>query len=507
MVFVPEADALRIRAPQGIEYQSRDQRTTVYSNRLRAQILTGAFSILDPDLVLDSDPDAYTKMLSELGLMAKIRKRATKTSAAEWLFQTRNPELEGLLDLFNTSFGYIKGFNRSRRNIAIAAIMKGWGIGRIFGRFVNKKMPGDTKERRWWVPTRVVDVGKERWRIEEKGRYEEGTAAPTFGWSIQDLVTQRWHPIDLPGSPPGLRRIDYCFARQTDAEEDLGYSHGIGRSLYSKWYMSTYAWVYALQGAESWAQGKIVIKTPNTFGGATLPGDLKSQRAAQTIRDELADNAAKQLARHVMVLDSQQDFNVFGNAQTGHESVKWIIKQIDREADEAILGVKADDRDKKIDVDPEIVNDDKSMIEDSVEDIKTAFLRWNKHNFAAMGLEMQDLEDIRFRIKRDSGLDPETIGKNMMIAAALGAPVHRDDVYRGLGLTKVDPGSPDAVYMPPPGSPVAGTKADTKELGSAEKAPGRPKNVPQTPKARPEISKPIASAGSPGVPVGAGRPM
>ncbi len=479
MLGEPAAESLSFPgAPHDL--LARDQRNTFYASLIRRNFMLGSESILDPDIVLEQDPEAYGKMLAELGIASKLEKRAQRVSSAGWLFLTPDPGLEPLVPLFTRALSNIKGFYRARKALALNGALKGWATARIFGEFRNMHMPGDLMERRWWLPTRLVDVAKERWRVERETPQRIAEGHPKYYWTVQDIFDFMWYRVDDPFAPAGLRRMDYVWARKSDSEDDLTYSHGLGRALYHKWYMLSFAWIYALDGAESWSKGKVVMKTPNTFGGASLPGDLQGQRKAQKIRDDLANAAAKQMSRHVLVLDSTQDFEVFGQPTSGHEAVQWIIEEIYEECSELILGVSRRDNNQKFDIDPDIVNDDKDMLETAInEDLVSAFVAFNTPNFLAMGYTPDDLRALKYSIKRDSGLDPEAVGKSLQIATSLGAPVHRDDIYEGLRLTKVERDDPNAIFAPPPGSPVSGTMQEvTAPQPPPTPAPPAPPGAP-----------------------------
>jgi hypothetical protein len=476
MAFVPDLESIRLGSPYDDDLPlAKDQRTSIYGNRLRSFAFPTNFAVQDPDPALEQDADFYDKVYKELGIMAPLRKRASRAASTGWSVQHDSPKSKIAADIFNEGLKKIRNFNRARRNLLIQSILKGWGIARIFGQYKQIHMPGDDRTRRWWVPTKLVDIGKERMRINENSEFEVQEGMSRYYWAIQDIITQRWHPLDFDGAPPGLRRIDYIWARSGDAEDDLGYSHGIARLIPSKWYMLTFLWLYGLDGAESWSKGKIVVQSPHVQGGATLPGDLKGLRASQAIKDLLANAVARQVSRNVLVLDENEKFTVHGQPTSGHEAVQWLIKELKAEFAELILGINPEHKAKdQPDIDPNIVTEDASNLEDAMEDLKWAFVKWNRHNFAAMGIETKVFEEVRYQLKRDQNMTPEQLGKTFMVAAALGAPIHRDDVYRGLGLTKVDANDPEAIHLPPPGSPVSASGsvvADTPATPVTENLP------------------------------------
>jgi hypothetical protein len=436
---------------------SPDMHNTFYANLLRRYLQYGNSIVFDPDYSLDAEPEIYSKIVNELSIASKLRKRSQRVVSAQWRIHTKDQEKLGLCDLLTDVFSRIQGFRRSLKALNYNSTLSGFSTLRIFGSFVTCKLDGDHKHRRWWIPTNLVDVSKQRWRInkEDPLNIERGFA-PYF-WSVQDVITYQWYRIDAPGAVPGLRRMDYVWAKASEDEYDLGYGHGLSRGIFHRWFMNSHAWIYAMDGAESWSKGKVVINNPNSLGGATIPGDsgLKAQKQAQQIRDDIAAAAAEQLSRHVLVLDSGQEFGVFARPESGHESVKWIIDQTGKDLDEYILGKRPNDN-VTWDVDPEIVNGDKNILEEAINgDLMRAIISFNEPNFRALGWTSDQVKKCKFVMQRDGGYDPETIGKSIQIALAAGVPVHRDDVYKGLGLTPVNAGSPDAVWAPQPGQPVS----------------------------------------------------
>jgi hypothetical protein len=459
MAYVPDLEALRLVERTDTETPlARDQRTSIYAHRLRSNAFPNNFAVLDPDRALDQDPDFYDKVMNELGILSPLRKRVSRTAAAGWTIQAEidSPEVTAAAETLKWAYGFLKSFDRDRRNLLFQAIMKGWGIARMAGKYVQRTSPNDSIERKWWVPTTLSDIGKERMRINENPELDVLEGAARYYWTIQDVITQRWYPLDFEGAQPGLRRGDYIWVRTGDAEDDLGYSHGLGRVVAMRWYWLTHLWLYGLDGAESWAKGKLILKTPNAFGGQGMPGDLNGIRSSQAIRDELARTAAAQLSRHALVIDSTQDYQVVGQPTSGHEAVKWGVMEIKDELKELITGIDPKLRDKSMnDIDPALVAEDMSNLESGFEELKWAFVKWNAHNLTNSGIPLCSFDHVKLQFKREPNMSPEQLGKSMMIAAALGAPVHDKDIYGGLGLTFVRRDSPHAVLLPPPGSPVS----------------------------------------------------
>lgn len=454
-------------APQ--ELLTNDQFNSIYAGILQPYLHQGNGVILDPDFAIEADPEAYRKMVAELAIASKLRKRTLKVISAPWRVYSKDKALIGLCGLLEHIFHKIKRFRVALHSLTFNSNLKGMATSRIFGEFQDVKLKGDWQPRRWWLPTNMIDVGKQRWRIHKEDPERVRQGADPYFWAVQDIVNYNWYRIDDPNGPPGLRRQDYVWAKSSEDEDDLGYAHGLGRGIYHRWFMASHSWIYAMDGAESWSKGKIVISTPNSLGGGTIPGSLSmaGQRKQQAIRDATAQAAAKQLSKDVLVLDSGQEFQLFGRPESGHESVKWIIEKTDEDYDEYILGIKKGEN-KPWSVDPDIVGSDKNNLEDCInDDLFESIITNNEYNFYELGYTLDDVRECRWEMKRDSGLDPEQRGKSIQIVLAAGAPVHQDDLYGGLGLTPVDHDSPDAVWAPQAGQGAA------QDMGVQVREPGQ----------------------------------
>lgn len=443
---------------------------THYASSLRNFLQLGVNVVYDPDLALDQDPESYRKIVAEATIAAKLQKRVRRAVAAGWQIHSKDGRYQGVCDLIETMLGGIQGFRRSLYMLLFQTLLSGFGTARIVGTVVEEQLPGTPMPATWWLPTALYDVSKQRWREHREDPLWVERGWPKSFWALQDVENFEWYRIDMPDSPPGLRRRDYIWAKYAEDEMDLGYAHGLARGLWHKWFMLTHAWMYANDGAESWAKGKIVAKTPKTLGGATLPGEggiSQQQRAQAEIRDKLARQIAQQMSRHVIVLDTEQEYEVFGRPESGHESVKWIVEKIEAELAELILGIDTSQSTRTYDIDPDIVDGDKQLLEDAInEDLIPTLIDTNAPGFAALGWSPEELKrNCKFTLRRNAGSDPETTGKSIQIALAAGAPVHRADVYGGMGLTPVDANSPDALFAPQAGQPIAGGQVSVRQPG------------------------------------------
>lgn len=471
MAFVPDLEALRLSDSRGSLPLSKDQRTTIYGNRIRANAFPTQFAVLDPDAALREDPEFYDKVYRELSIAAKLARRCRKTASAGWVITGKGdtPEVQKAKDFLMWAYSHIKDFKRAQFELTYQGVMKGWGLARIDGRYETEQISGDDQERRWWVPTTLSDVSKERMRINERSDLEVAEGYSRYYWAMQDPITQRWHPLDFDGAPPGLRRIDYCWFHSQGAEDDVGYKHGLARYLVTRWYFLTFLWLYAVDAAESWGKGKVVVQSPQAQGGfkGGFPGDLRGgQKSQAQIKEELAAQVARQMARHVLVLSDQENYQVFGQPTSGSEAIMGPLQEAKKEIHEMILGV---DYDSDQEIDKSVVDFDMCNLESAMDDLKWATYKWNRHNLLARGIPKWAFKYVTWSKKRDRETTPEQHGKVLMIAAALGAAIHKDDVYEGLGLTYVRPESPDALHLAPPGSPAKGL-----ETGGGMGMPGDP---------------------------------
>lgn len=434
---------------------------TEYSAILRSYIMLGGSVVYDPDVALESDPDAYRKMVAEISIASKLQKRARRATSSGWQIHSTDVRFQGVCDLLEHILESASGFRTSLYTLLYKTILSGFGCARIHGDFSWRTFPGTFGPGVWWVPSKLNDVDKQRWRLHKEDPVNTAVGMPLWFWAIQDTLNYDWHRIDLPDAPSGLRRRDYIWAKSAEDEMDLGYGHGLARSLLHKWFMSTHAWMYAIDGAETWAKGKTVVKTPKTIGGTTIPGDSglsDSIRRQAVERQKLADTFSQSLSRHVVVIDSDQEVEVLSRPNSGHESVKWIIENIEDDYSEMILGINPKlQMSRNIDIDPDIIESDQQLLETAInEDLIPNIVDYNAPRFQELGWDCEEIKaNCRFVMARRNGMTPEQIGKNIQIVLAAGAPVHRADIYGLTGLRPVSPGSPDAIFQPQAGQPVS----------------------------------------------------
>ncbi len=438
-----------------------DQISSEYAHRITPWLLRGRRYIIDPDAALEQDYEAYKKVNAEPIVASKIEKRAMRAVGADWSIVAEDPSMRGVASLVEHLLLKIrKRLPIALRTLSRKATLRGFATARINGCIQNVQLSGDYMPRHWWLPTELVDVGKERWRIHRVHEGHEDPTNPTaeWRWAIQDLYNFRWYYLDTPMAPVGLRRIDYVWAKSGEEEEDLGYGHGLMRAIYHKWYMLTHLCIYAMEGAEGWAYGKTVITTPPDIDFNVEPGANGTEGFSQRQRqhEELAKSFSNMLSRHVLVVQDRQTVTVLERPDSGHRSVMDMIERIDKEFNELILGRRTDLQ-TEIDVDPDILTFDRNVLELAMDDLLEAVFVHNRFHFEALGWTLEELRlNIRFEIARRSALDTESAGKSLQIAQSLGLPVDRDDAYEKLSIKPVEPDSPNAVHAPQAGQPISG---------------------------------------------------
>ena len=445
------------------------QHTSGYATKFATELVKGRRYITDPDIALAADPDAYSKLKTETSIYAKAEKRAGRAASADWSVTAPNDDVyEPVAKLIGELFKGIKRLPVALKTLSLNSTIRGRSIARIEGKIATKKLKGDFVARNWWIPTRLKDVNKRRMRINHVPEDEQQPGGSEFYWAIQDLRTYKWYKIGGPDATPGLRTIDYVEAIFGNDEEDLGYGHGLMRSLYHSYFMKTHATMYQLEGAETWAFGKTVVKTPrnqmssNSLVGADSVDDGFSQTLTQN--RNLARSIKDMIRDDVIAINSEQEIEVLSRPESGVESVTTIIDRIDNDFAELILGRRKGEN-HEWDIDPDIVVWDRMVLENAVnEHLMYAVLFHNRANFEALGWTLEELVDnVEWTIARQSILDTETLGNNMMRAQALGAPVHRNDVYTFLSLTPVADDDPNGLYQPQAGQPITGATVQMRD--------------------------------------------
>lgn len=457
-------DAMGFRGARDDEL-ALSQTSSSYSPRLFTEIVAGRQYVIDPDEALRQDPDAYRKIEAEPTIIAKVLKRAGRVASADWSVTAKDSTYDGVAKIVGQLLQKVRRFNISLRTLSKNSTVQGRALARIDGDIFTQHLPGDLAERNWWAPTKLTNVSKQRLRINIVPEEDRVDGESAYYWAIQDVSTLKWFKIGGADATVGLRDIDYVEAIYAEDEMDLGYAHGLMKAMVSKWFMLTRAWMYALEGAETWAFGKTIVTTPRKLvSDATLgsPGVTGFEANQANVR-KLARDVANMLRNNTVVITEGQTVEVLARPDSGSEAVTNLIDMLSDDFAELILGRRKGEN-HEWDIDPDIIVMDRLVLEDAVNNgLIRPIIEHNMPNFAALGWTSAELIDnIQWSVARQSVLDTEVSGRNMMVAQSLGVPIDKNDVYEKLSLKPIEANSPDAVHAPQAGQPIQGARSNVQ---------------------------------------------
>lgn len=451
-------DALTFHSAREDEL-AKSQVTSSYAMDLFTEVVKGRQYVQDPDEALRRDPNAYRKIETEPTIIAKIQKRAGRVASADWSVTSQDQRYSVVAKTVEQLLRKVRRFTISLRTLSKNSTIQGRALARINGEIVEQQLDGDNMVRNWWAPTKLTNVSKQRTRINISNDEEIEAGDAPYYWAIQDLATLKWYRLGGADASIGLRPIDYVEAIYAEDETDLGQAHGLMKAMDHKWFMLSRATMYALEGAETWAFGKTIVTTPRDLISSSKVGSpgVTGFEANQVLIQKLANHVTGMMRNNTVVITEGQTIETLARPDSGSEAVTALIEMLSDDFAELILGRRKGEN-HEWDIDPDIIVMDRLVLEDAVNNgLVRAIIAHNMPNYEALGWSYDELVDnVKWTVARQSVLDTEVSGRNLMMASSLGVPVNRNDIFRMLSLTPIEDGHPDAVHAPQAGQPISG---------------------------------------------------
>lgn len=427
--------------------------------------------VFDPSPALLNDPDIYTKIRFEPVMGGAIDQRLHMVAARTWHLQaaSSDPVDTAYAKLLENLVRETPRFTESRRLLA-EAFLTGAKYAAITGGFQTKRLASDTVARRWFIPGRLVDMGRQRFRAIAHRDKEGGV---TVSWEIWHVGAREW--------VAWTNTDQYVKHLVVRSEDSLGHGKGLADSLHDLLYAKMTVLRLGLQGVERWAKGVVVAKVDGgREAGTGNPNRTLLANWLAALRKMTSDG--------YYVFDKDDAIEVLGGPETGHQMVEAWIERLDNTAVVRILGaslpsqkseggsfalgkVQADTRESIIQGDQELEDDTLTV------DYVGYLAKVNRPVFAEMGLGEARLP--RFETINEPVKDPtqrSTVIKTLLDA---GVPLKSKEVYSDTGFTepadgdKVIEGRPEP---PPFGMPGMGgaPPGGVPPPGGAAPAGGQP---------------------------------
>jgi len=417
--------------------------------------------VYDPSFALQSDRQIYEKILRDPVAAHAIRFRKHLVAAAEVrvVSASERPEDEAAAKICEDLLRKISGFTDARICLA-NAIFQGSSYARITGsrkNIIAGTLPGgdDPVPLNWWVPERLQDVDRRRFRLERDPKTK------TMHWQLWSVERRDWEPLTHP---------EWFIRSVYEAvESSLGYGRGLLDTLY--YFQSTKA--RSLQdltsAGERFGQGLITIAIDNlrAADGRPVGGDLNS---TSKIAADWQRELGKQRSRHVLVHDSRDELKTYNGIGEGWQLLQWILGYLDNAQVTAILGstlptLEGDGGSRALGEVQEnsteaLVQADRARLADDLtRDLLGLIWRLNRDQIMA---QVGPAQMPTLKIDQRKREDPKEAADLIAVLLGAGVKLRAREVYEKVGFTMPLPG--DDVIEGGAASPLAGLGFAAPEL-------------------------------------------
>jgi len=263
--------------------------------------------IWDPSYALSKDPDAFGKARLDPVVDGSVERFCLNVVGRKWSCEapTDDPVDVKAAEIMTELLGKIQRFSQSRMLLALASF-HGSAFCDIRGQFKMEPI-FDRKPRRWWVPLRLKDVDRDRFRGVAE---EQDDGSYGIRWERRSVGAKVWQTVENPEWM--VRHI--C----TDSESTFGYGRGDMDSIYMYLHAKDQVLKMGLQGLRRWARGVLDI----SIDGAR---DSSTSRPNTAILQEWMDEADKMLSGDVIAHDSRDIISFLPPpAGTNDMSMRWL---------------------------------------------------------------------------------------------------------------------------------------------------------------------------------------
>lgn len=433
------------------ELRVRHQSQQLYIRALSAAWRNG-IQLHDPSLWLLKHPELEEQMLRDADIKHAIQMRRHMVAGSEWQLQPRSPNHERapMACMVGTELlDHLKDFTGVRLNLA-RAFFSGARFGRVHGEYRNLTL-GDGNVRRWWVPVRVEDIDKRRYRIVPK--HDPETNDISAHWERWNVGLADWEPETAKDAKHTIRHI------YQDDEASLGHGRGLREALAWWWYAKEHVFVESLQAVERFAQGVLTAKVNGARDANTGRPNDEVMRAWQDVLEDMR-------SRHVLVYDEADQIEMVQSGGEGWNLLANIREELKQTITTLILGanlpttataggsyalggVQADSTAMLIDYDRE-------TLDETLTDDLLGCIWWRNYpNLRQLGIWDQKP---RFKTVNKQNQDPKERAETAALLHNIGVDLAVEDIASQTGFRAPEPGEPivAGASAPEPMTPGAG---------------------------------------------------
>lgn len=392
--------------------------------------------IHDPSFSLGTDDMVYEKVRRDAVTMQAMTFRKHLVTGRRIVVEPASDDvgskvaaavMEELLDQLGM-------FSDARFNLA-EAVFRGSSYAFIEGEFVEQLAVGGQQPMTWWVPRRLVDVDRRRFRLRPVRDPEDPTAI-SVAWFLWSVSRQAWELLEHPEW-----FVKHAYQR---TEDTLNYGRGLLDSLH--YYQASKMRVLqeGLAACERFGQGFIEV------GVETLdrPGQAPDGTDNTSYAQEYLKRLNKMRARNVFIHDKADEVNVLTGFGEGWQLIREMLAHLDNAIRTLILGANlptsattggsfalAEIQENSTEA---LVQFDRELLSETLtRDLVGLIWRLNADNFRRLG--MGGVRMPKIRIMQEKREDPIQNAQVITAALAAGIPLRADEVYDKLGFTQPQP--------------------------------------------------------------------
>lgn len=275
----------------------RSPNALYYDYALAAAWQQGAGWIPDPDFALAKDPEIYEKAMRDPLIAQAIEQRITDVAGRPIQCQPRDPEDPKQMakaKIHQQILSECGLLSMSMRQLA-KFVFQAASYQYIDGE--RKWLALGSKNReRWWVPTRLKDIGWRRIRYAtDFANQPDGTRKRVVWMELFSIDGHNFVRLK------DTRKLVRCL--YDDSEAGLNYGLGMMSCLAHYLWLTERVLMYGMQWLERWALGMLDVGVDAAAAGAR---DINNEK----IRDNYAAALRRMQGGHVLVHDSRDTVEV-----------------------------------------------------------------------------------------------------------------------------------------------------------------------------------------------------
>jgi phage gp29-like protein len=335
-------------------------------------------------------------------------------------------------------------FSDARFNLS-EAVFRGSTYAFIEGEFVEGMSIAGQAPMTWWVPRRLVDVDRRRFRLRPVQDPNNPNEIKVV-WFLWSVSRQTWEPLEHPEW-----FVKHTYQR---TEDTLHYGRGLLDSLHFYQASKMRVLQEGLAACERFGQGMIVAKLDSMERPGQTPDGTDNTSYAQ----EYLRVIDKMRARNTLVHAKEDDLQLLTGFGEGWQLIKELLAHLDNAIRTLILGANlptsatsggsfalAEIQENSTEA---LVQFDRELLSETLtRDLIGLVWSLNAENFRRMGAGMGGVRMPVLRIKQEKREDPQINASVISAALAAGIPLRRDEVYDKLGFTQ--PQEEDEVIAAP----------------------------------------------------------